>query len=178
MENPKLRELHFKESNEAESNDSRMYKSTLFQAAKNAQKIFEFLNEGVELEEWMKQEITSAGEELSQVAQSLEYNKEYPEKAESLPDESDVENNYLSNEDKRYPMPQESESSEQFMTRCIYDANMKNRYPEQADRFMACMLILNGPNENKADNPGEKFEDPMDPNKSEVDLDPKKPILP
>ena len=43
---------------------------------------------------------------------------------------------------------------------------------------MACMLILNSPVENSADNPGEKFEDPMDPLKEEEPLDPVKPVLP
>lgn len=178
MENEQSREIYFKEENDADSYDLRMYRSNLFQAAKNAQKIFDYLGEGVELEEWMKQHIVSASEELNQVRQALEYNREYPERAESLPSEEEVENNYLSNEDKRYPMPQESESSEQFMTRCIYDANMKKRYPEQGDRFMACMLILNGPNKSDTDNPGEKFEDPMDPTKKDTPLDPQKPILP
>ena len=84
----------------------------------------------MELEEWMKSHVISACEELAAVCQSMEYNKAYPDSVEKLPDTSTQENNYLSNEDQRYPLPQEAESNDQFMSRCIYDANMKKRYPE------------------------------------------------
>lgn len=179
MENQNPEKVIIEDSVEAlDANESRMYKSSLFKAAQHAQKIFDYLGEGIELEEWMKGQVLSACEELSAVCESMEYNKAYPENVENLPDPANQENNFLSNEDKRYPLPQEAESTDQFMSRCIYDANMKNRYPEQSDRFMACMLILNSPIENNAENPGEKFEDPMDPKKEDIELDPVKPVLP
>lgn len=176
MEN---QEGHNQSLESSASNEVRMYKSNLFQASQNAQKIFDYLSEGVELEEWMKSHIVSASEELNQVRQSLEYDKAYPEKNDPTPnteEDGGGENNFLSNEDKRYPVPQEAEGGDQFMGRCIADANMKKRYPVQSDRFMACMLILNSNVENPADNPGEKFEDPMNP--EEEILDPDRPIMP
>lgn len=184
MSEEKYHDLTFKKSSEAEDgNEARMYKSKLFQSAKKAQKIFEYIeqNEGI-LEEWMKGDIISACEGLEKVCQSLEYEAAYPTKVESLPpEEIDEEtqkenNNYLSNEDKRYPVPQEAESGDQFIGRCISDPNMKNRYPEQADRFMACMLIFNSPVANEENNPGKKFEDPM--SNEELPIDPDQPILP
>ena len=64
------------------------------------------------------------------------------------------------------------------MTRCLTDANMCQRYPEQSDRFTACMLIYNDSKSKPlTDAPGEKFEDPMAP-KEEALRDPQKPILP
>ena len=88
-------------------------------------------------------------------------------------------NNFLSNQDKRYPVPVNSESGDQFVTRCILDGNMKKRYPVQSDRFQACMNVFNQSRQQEPahDNPGEKFEDPMEPKK--IDLpDPEKPIRP
>lgn len=184
MSEDKYHDINFKNSSEAElDEDVRMYKSKLFQAAKKAQSIFEYIDSNpLVLEEWMKSNIISSCDDLEQVCQSIEYDMAYPVKTESLPpDDLDEEsqkqeNNYLSNEDKRYPVPQSAENPDQFMGRCVQDANMKNRYPEQSDRFMACMLILNNAPENKNDNPGEKFEDPMSPPETEINV--VKPILP
>jgi len=156
-----------------------MYKSQLFQTAKKAQEIFDYLNSGAKMEEWMKASITSAFEDLSKVCQNMEFEMAYPSEIESLPEESQDEkegNNYLSNEDKRYPVPQSAEDGDSFMGRCIADPNMKNRYTEQSDRFLACMLIWQQPPENVADNPGEKFDDPMTP--EDPSVEPEKPILP
>jgi hypothetical protein len=61
MEN---QEDHNQPEKSSASNEVRMYKSNLFQASQNAQKIFDYLSEGVELEEWMKSHIVSASEEL------------------------------------------------------------------------------------------------------------------
>ena len=71
------------------------------------------------------------------------------------------------------------EGGDQFVTRCILDANMKKRYPVQADRFGACMSSYNDNQKDSADqqNPGEKFEDPMEVKEPELP-DPVKPILP
>ena len=176
--------LEFNMESTSDSQEIRMYKSKLFQAAKKAQQIFEYLNPESEdiLEEWMKSSITSACDDLEQVCQSLEYEIAYPSKQQVAPEiEYDEEerkenNNYLTNEDKRYPVPQEAESADQFMGRCIADGNMKNRYPEQSDRFMACMIIMNNGQENAKDNPGEKFEDPMSPPETEIKI--VKPVLP
>ena len=184
MSEDKYHNLTFKDSSEAEGeNEARMYKSKLFQSAKKAQQIFEYIEQSDSaLEEWMKAHIISACEDLEQVCQGMEYEMAYPKQVESLPpeqldeDSQKENNNYLSNEDKRYPVPQEGEGGDQFIGRCIADPNMKNRYPEQSDRFMACMLILNTPVANEENNPGKKFEDPMSP--SEEDIDPTQPVLP
>jgi hypothetical protein len=76
-------------------------------------------------------------------------------------------------------VPVNSESGDQFVTRCILDANMKKRYPVQSDRFQACMQVFNSTKDqpNLSRNPGEKFEDPMNPNSPEIN-DPVKPLLP
>jgi hypothetical protein len=74
----------------------------------------------------------------------------------------------------------EAESGDKFVTRCITDGNMQQRYPEQSDRFVACMLIFHDQNESEkplSPNPGDKFNDPMAPNEPEIG-EPDKPILP
>jgi hypothetical protein len=117
--------LKFNMESESDSQEIRMYKSKLFQAAKKAQQIFEYLNpDSVEiLEEWMKSSIISACDDLEKVCQSLEYEMAYPSKEQVTPEPEDNEqerkenNNYLTNEDKRYPVPQEAESGDQFMGR-------------------------------------------------------------
>jgi hypothetical protein len=105
----------------------------------------------------------------------------FPNKTEEMVESENDKNNFLSNQDKRYPTPAAQESGDQFITRCILDANMKKRYPVQGDRFSACMVIFNE-NKNKVsedlhNNPGEKFEDPMETKDPEI-KDPVKPILP
>ena len=184
MENNEYENLSFPRVEADDGNEIRMYKSKLFQAAKKAQQIFEYLSSNEEvMQEWMKEHIISACEYLDNVCQTMEYEIAYPTSSEvnlppeELNEESQKEgNNFLTNEDKRFPIPQEAESGDQFMGRCIVDPNMKNRYPEQSDRFMACMIILNSAPENPSDNPGEKFEDPMEV--KDVDIDPQRPILP
>lgn len=181
MENNSDKKMCFEDLSKAEdNNESRMYQSQLFQTAKKAQQIFDYINSGIELQEWMKSHVVSAFEDLNTVCQNMEFDMAYPKQVDSLPDEKQdekQENNYLSNEDKRYPAPQSSENGDDFMSRCIADPNMKNRYAEQSDRFLACMLIWQSPPENIADNPGEKFSDPMQP-KDEAPVEPEKPILP
>lgn len=166
----------------AEEFDSiRVYKSQLYQIAKCAQSLFELLQEGDVLEDWVKQRVMTSYDQIEEAFKYVEYEKLYPSPAPaelpSTDEESQKEkNNFLSNEDKRYPTPSDGETGDGFMGRCISDANMKNRYPEQSDRFMACMLIYNNAPEEASENPGEKFEDPMV--KPEEALDPQKPILP
>jgi hypothetical protein len=180
MNNKEANHLRFDDISISEDdNEVRMYKSQLFQTAKKAQEIFDYLGNGAKMEDWMKNTVASALEGLSKVCQNMEFEIAYPSEVEDPPGEPQDEkegNNYLSNEDKRYPVPQSSESGDLFMGRCIADPNMKNRYSEQSDRFLACMLILQNPPENVADNPGEKFDDPMAI--KEVLIEPEKPILP
>jgi hypothetical protein len=169
------------ESAAEESDSIRMYKSQLYQIAKCAQGLFELLQEEDVLEGWVKQRIMTSYDQIEEAFKYVEYEKLYPSKLPpelpSTDEESQRENNnFLSNEDKRYPTPSEGESGDGFMGRCISDSNMKNRYSEQSDRFMACMLIYNNAPEEATENPGEKFEDPMV--KEEELLDPQKPILP
>lgn len=164
----------------ANDEDLRMYKSQLYQLAKCAQSLFEMLESGEQLEEWMKSAIITSYDSLEKVSNYVEYEASFPEVKDPLEDLGDKEketNNYLTNEDKRFPVPQEGEGGDDFMGRCLADPAMKGRYPTQSDRFLACMLVFNKPPKNEANNPGEKFEDPMQP-KDVADIDPDKPILP
>ncbi len=159
----------------------KVYKSQLYQIAKCAQSMFELLEDESQLEGWMKSEILSCYDGIEKVYKYAEYEKAYPSQGDPVIPEVDEEtqkenNNYLTNEDKRYPVPQESETGDGFVGRCIEDPNMKNRYPQQSDRFMACMLIWNDKPVNAEDNPGQKFEDPMET--EEIEMDPAKPVLP
>ena len=93
-------------------------------------------------------------------------------------DECEEEKNtFLTKQHKRYPPPTAQESGDQFMTRCILDANMKKRYPVQGDRFAACMSIYNENKDTPSENPGEKFKDPMQVKEDPIN-DPIKPLLP
>ena len=168
-----------KESKAEVSQSYKKIKSELFHIWKKARLMYDMITEDRVIEDLIKKNINSAYEAIDESLRYIEYDSMFPQKqkTESLEEEK---NNYLSNEDKRYPIPVSSESGDQFMTRCILDANMKTRYPVQGDRFHACMKIFN---ENKEQgtiengNPGEKFADPMDPKAPEVQT-PDKPILP
>tara|TARA_B100000212_G_scaffold342604_1_gene331214 strand:- start:21599 stop:22135 length:537 start_codon:yes stop_codon:yes gene_type:complete len=158
----------------------RMYKSQLYQMAKCAQKIFESLNSGDEIEEWMKKSILSAYDGLEKVSSYIDYNASFPkvkDPLEPLQDDPKESNNYLTNDDKRFPVPQEAEGGDEFVGRCISDPAMKARYPQQSDRFMACLLIYNQDIDNAANNPGTQFDDPMQPTETPP-IEPDKPILP
>lgn len=164
-------------SNSKDSN--RITKSELFHIWKKARVMYEYVKEDTELEDWVRKNITQAYELIDQAVKYSEYEKMFPRSEEK--DDGEGENNFLSNQDKRYPVPTAQESGDQFITRCILDANMKTRYPIQGDRFSACMSIFNSKkDETSSDlhsNPGEKFEDPM--SKNDQDLgEPIKPILP
>lgn len=158
---------------------SKKVKSELWHIWKKARLMYDMVGEDSELEDWVKKSVRSAHDSLDEAMRYTEYEKIFPNKDESP--EEDNKNNFLSNEDKRYPTPVDSESGDQFVTRCILDANMKKRYPVQGDRFSACMLIFNDKKQSDTppshNNPGEKFEDPMKP-KEEGVSDPIKPILP
>mgnify|MGYP003649654138 CR=1 FL=1 len=138
---------------------------------------YDMITEEKDLHDSVKKNITSAYEAIDESIRYIEYDEIFPNKKEE--EQEDNENNFLTNQDKRYPVPVSSESGDQFVTRCILDANMKKRYPVQSDRFQACMQVFNS---NKgqpglSQNPGEKFEDPMKPNSPEIS-DPIKPLLP
>ena len=172
------------EKSDAEYKDGKLHKSCLFKAAKDAQALYELIGEDDILDEWAAENIRTASETLEIVLKYMEYEREFPAIEDPGPmvdEESQKEkNNYLSNDDKRFPTPQDAETGDGFVSRCLVDANMKNRYPEQSDRFMACMLIwkeVGKPGADEADNPGEKFEDPMQVKEEEL-RDPVKPVLP
>jgi hypothetical protein len=182
MEN--FEDLNF-DHTEAEESDSsiKVYKSYLYQIAKCAKNMFDMLESPDQLEDWMKGGIIDCYDSIEKITKYAEYEKEFPnQEPVELPsvdeDEQRQNNNFLSNEDKRYPIPQEGETPDGFMGRCIQDSNMKNRYPVQGDRFMACMLIMNQKPENEENNPGKKFEDPMQSSSPEVEINPVKPVLP
>jgi hypothetical protein len=171
------------ELSESYSNSSnKIAKSQLFHIWKKSRMMYEMIKEDSELEDWVKRNIAEAYEKIDAALQFSEYEKIFPEKREEIEESDKEKNNYLTNEDKRYPVPVSQETGDEFITRCILDANMKKRYPVQGDRFAACMSIYN---EEKQDaqqglnrNPGEKFEDPMEP-RDGIDLpDPERPILP
>lgn len=154
-------------------------KSELFHIWKKARLMYDMISEDKPIEDLVKNNINSAYEAIDESIRYMEYDSMFPEKQKTDPPEGE-KNNYLSNEDKRYPTPVSSESGDQFITRCILDANMKTRYPVQGDRFHACMKIFNENQEKggvEHDNPGEKFEDPMSPKDAEIPT-PNKPILP
>jgi hypothetical protein len=152
-------------------------KSELFHIWKKARLLYDMISEERELPDSVKKNITSAYEAIDESIRYIEYEDIFPSKKEDL--EQDTDNNFLTNQDKRYPVPVNSESGDQFVTRCILDANMKKRYPVQTDRFQACMQVFNSSRKKptSGQNPGEKFEDPMEPRSPEVS-DPIKPILP
>ncbi len=163
------------ESN-ADVNVEKMVKSELYHVWKKARMLYDMIN--VEnCPDWAKVNIRQAHDLIDEAMRYEEYSNLFPEKVEE--DDESSKNNFLTNEDKRYPTPSASESGDLFVTRCILDANMKKRYPVQADRFSACMLIYsdksNAPSDH--DNPGEKFDDPMNPVQSDID-EPEKPMLP
>jgi hypothetical protein len=172
------------EANKAEYHEGRLHKSALYKAAKDAQALYDLIADDEMLEDWVAENIRVATETLETVLKYVEYEKLFPAVPEPDPminDENQKEeNNYLSNEDKRFPTPMEAESGDGFVSRCLIDGNMKNRYSEQTDRFMACMLIwkeVGKPGSGEVDNPGEKFEDPMKVGEEEL-RDPAKPVLP
>ncbi len=171
------------ESAAGDPNVSRMYKSQLYQMAKCAQGLFELIDDNEDLEDWIRQGILDSYKQIEEIYKHVEYEKAHPRLADTpVPEVNEEEqkenNNFLSNEDKRYPTPMQAETGDDFVGRCIVDPNMKNRYPEQSDRFMACMLIWNNnpPDPDQPDNPGEKFDDPM--TVEDAPVEPTKPILP
>lgn len=152
-------------------------KSELFHIWKKARLLYDMITEEREIHDSVKKNITSAYEAIDESIRYIEYEDIFPSKQEQV--QEDNENNFLTNQDKRYPVPVKSESGDQFVTRCILDANMKKRYPVQSDRFQACMRVFNSSRQqpDSSQNPGEKFEDPMEPKSPEVN-DPAKPLLP
>ena len=163
------------ESN-ADLNVEKMVKSELYHVWKKARMLYDMIN--VEnCPEWAKSNIRQAHDLIDEAMRYEEYSNLFPDK----PEEPEDKNNFLSNEDKRYPAPVAGEGGDTFVTRCILDANMKKRYPVQSDRFSACMLIYSDQkaqaNPEEPVNPGKKFGDPMKPNEPEIE-DPEKPMLP
>lgn len=163
------------------ANSNKLAKSQLFHVWKKARIMYEMVNDDTELEDVVRKNVAEAYEAIDRALQYLEYEKIFPNKQEEAEEDEKSKNNYLSNEDKRYPVPVEQENGDQFITRCILDANMKKRYPVQGDRFAACMSIYSNktssPDENSHNNPGEKFEDPMATKDPELP-NPPKPLLP
>ena len=172
-----------KEIKESKADSTQIYKkvkSELFHIWKKARLMYEMINEEKPIGELVKKNINSAYEAIDESLRYIEYESMFPEKQNNVPEEDESENNFLSNEDKRYPVPVNSDSGDQFVTRCILDANMKKRYPIQSDRFQACMKVFTETQQKGGadhNNPGEKFEDPMQPKTPET-TEPDRPILP
>ena len=155
----------------------RVTKSELFHIWKKTRTMYDMVQEDDQLEGWVKNKVREAHDALDEAMRYTEYDKTFPSETEK---EDDTENNYLSNQDKRYPTPSATETGDQFVTRCIQDANMKQRYSQPGDRFAACMIIFNDTVKSEkplSQNPGEKFIDPMAPSQPDIE-DPDKPMLP
>jgi hypothetical protein len=165
------------ESNSMSDNSNKKVKSELYHIWKKARVMYDMIKENSNLEGWVKNNITKAYELVDEAIRYSEYEEMFPAKKEEKIESDKDKNNFLSNQDKRYPVPVSQESGDQFVTRCILDANMKKRYPVQGDRFAACMSIFNDKKEEGSSNPGEKFEDPMEVKDPELP-DPIKPLLP
>tara|TARA_Y100000114_G_scaffold26859_1_gene22542 strand:- start:755 stop:1279 length:525 start_codon:yes stop_codon:yes gene_type:complete len=160
--------------------ENKKVKSELFHIWKKARLMYDTVKDDSKMEDWVKKNITKAYELIDEAIRYAEYEKIFPSEQRQEEAEED-KNNFLSNQDKRYPTPAAQETGDQFITRCILDANMKKRYPVQGDRFSACMSIYNSKKEDVSEdlhnNPGEKFEDPMENKEPELP-NPVKPILP
>jgi hypothetical protein len=160
--------------------NNKIIKSELYHLWKKSRLMYDMIKDDSDLQDWQKKNIQDARSLIDKALMYSEYDQMFPSQEDKVEKEVD-KNNFLSNEDKRYPVPAAQESGDQFITRCILDANMKKRYPVQSDRFSACMVIFNEnknePKTNKVDNPGDKFIDPMRVEDPEV-KDPDKPILP
>lgn len=156
-------------------NTNKKVKSELYHIWKKARVMYDMVKDESNLEGWVKNNIAQAYDLIDQAMRYSEYEQMFPEKQPETPEEE--KNNFLTNEDKRYPTPTAQESGDQFMTRCILDANMKKRYPVQGDRFAACMSIYNENKDTPSENPGEKFQDPMQVKEDPMN-DPIKPLLP
>lgn len=168
------------ESNAEVNYNNKIIKSELYHLWKKSRIMYDMIKDDSDLQDWQKKNIQQARDLLDKALMYSEYDNMFPERKEQEDNEAD-KNNFLSNEDKRYPTPAAQESGDQFITRCILDANMKKRYPIQGDRFSACMTLFNqhknDVSEDLHNNPGEKFEDPMETKDPDL-KDPIKPILP
>ena len=168
------------ESNAEINYNNKIIKSELYHLWKKSRIMYDMIKDDGDLQDWQKKNIQQARDLLDKALMYSEYDNMFPERKEEEDNETD-KNNFLSNEDKRYPTPAAQESGDQFVTRCILDANMKRRYPVQGDRFSACMTLFNENKNNVSEdlhnNPGEKFEDPMETKDPDL-KDPVKPILP
>ena len=47
---------------------------------------------------------------------------------------------FLNKDDKKMPKPNDGETFDQFMTRCMYDTNARTMHADDQNRFKACML--------------------------------------
>jgi hypothetical protein len=168
------------ESNAEINYNNKIIKSELYHLWKKSRIMYDMIKDDRDLQDWQKKNIQQARDLLDKALMYSEYDNMFPERKDEEIDEP-AKNNFLSNEDKRYPTPAAQESGDQFVTRCILDANMKRRYPVQGDRFSACMTLFNENKNNVSEdlhnNPGEKFEDPMETKDPDL-KDPVKPILP
>lgn len=161
------------------NNINKKLKSELFHVWKKARVMFDSIKDDSVVDDWVRKNVTAAYELIDEAMRYYEYEKIFPKKEDQEPE--DGKNNFLSNEDKRYPVPAAQENGDEFITRCILDGNMKKRYPIQGDRFSACMVIYNENKENISEdlhnNVSEKFHDPMESSDPELP-EPVKPVLP
>ena len=91
--------------------------------------MYEMVKDDTNLEDVVRKNVAEAYEAIDRALQYLEYEKIFPNKTEEAEEDEKSKNNYLSNQDKRYPTPAAQESGDQFITRCILDANIPERYP-------------------------------------------------
>src|SRR6056300_704191 len=92
------------ESNADSKQVSKVVKSELYHIWKKARIMYDMMKDDSELEDWVKNKIRESYDALDEAMTYTEYQKIFPNKqAESSPDEG--ANNFLSNQDKRYPVP-------------------------------------------------------------------------
>ena len=77
-------------------------KSELFHIWKKARLMYDMISEEREVEDFIKNNITSAYEAIDESMRYIEYNEMFPSKDKEQENE-EGRNNFLSNQDKRYP---------------------------------------------------------------------------
>jgi len=78
-------------------------KSELFHIWKKARLLYDMITEEREIHDSVKKNITSAYEAIDESIRYIEYEDIFPSKQEQV--QEDNENNFLTNQDKRYPVP-------------------------------------------------------------------------
>jgi hypothetical protein len=93
-----------------------------------------------DLSQETKDSFSEASEALNNIFISIEKQMADLESAKAEEILETDEKKLLNKDDKQMPKPNDGETFEQFMTRCIYDTNARTMHPDDQARFKACML--------------------------------------